>query len=244
MRFGVAVLSLFVLCGVPRAKTASNHGIKDRVQALAREAFKTRETGDFNRAIRLYRRAFELSPVPELLYNIGFIYEADLRDFSSAQDLYNQCVELPDVDRALKEKAVKRLDAIKVKIMAGEKLSPPQPSPLVFEGRHGSNESETYGAPAWLIASGALGVTAGLTVGAVALHTAHRADQTTQLDDKKKTQSLAKSQALAADIVLSTSAAIAIGGLIWFLLDGDEAESTLRPTMGFGRTGIDWRTRF
>ena len=244
MRFGIAVLSLFMLCGAPRAKIAPNHDIKDRVQALAREAFQTRETGDFNRAIRLYRRAFELSPVPELLYNIGFIYEADLRDFSSAQELYNQCVELPDVDRALKDKALKRLDVIKVKIMAGEKLSSPEPRSIVDNGRHESNESETYRGPVWLIASGAVGVAAGLTVGAVALHTAHRADQTTQLEDKKKTQSLAKSQAVVADIVLSTSLAITIGGLIWFLIDGDESESNLRPAMGFGRTGIEWRTRF
>ena len=244
MRFDIAVFSLFVVCGAPLAQTSTQSIIKDRVQALAKEAFETRQTGDFKRAILLYRRAFEISPIPELLYNMAFIFETNLRDLSSARDLYGQCIKLPDIEESLKVKARQRLDVIRAKIIAEAQFRS-EPSSLGYdEDVHRVKASIKHPAPVWIMTTGAVGFAAGLTVGAVALYNANRVGNITQLDDKKKTQSLAESQALAADIVLSASAAVALTGLIWFFVSDEESKATVSPTMGVGRMGLNWRTRF
>lgn len=85
-----------------------------RFQALVNEAVKARNAGDLERTAAMLRQAIEVKPVPEMLNNLGSIYE-DLGRYADAVEMYKKVVANPRADGVLK-----RLDATRIELLANK----------------------------------------------------------------------------------------------------------------------------
>ena len=98
-----ALISILVLFGVPSVSAAPDD--VERVQRLGDEAEKAHRHGRFEDAVELYKAyAISQSP-PEILYNIGVIYEKELRDFDMAIAFFERFLDAPNIDAIVASKA-------------------------------------------------------------------------------------------------------------------------------------------
>ena len=107
---GVAVASiLFMLSGATALAEGDSGDV--RFEALVNEAVKARNAGDLERTAAMLRQAIEVKPVPEMLNNLGSIYE-DLGRYADAVEMYQKVVSNPGADGVLK-----RLDATRIELL-------------------------------------------------------------------------------------------------------------------------------
>ena len=119
----------------PRARAETAEG---QVERLAAEAVNAYRGADYNRAVELLTRAYEIRQVPALLYNMAKAYDK-LGDVDHAYDAYRRYADSADADPRLKAKSEARLvvleEARRKKAAAQQRLveqqKPPPPPPLV-----------------------------------------------------------------------------------------------------------------
>ena len=134
MRASVAVLAAVLAAtgGRARAETA-----EAQVERLAADAVTAYRGADYNRAVDLLKRAYEIRQVPALLYNMGKAYDK-LGDVDHAYDAYRRYSDSADADPRLKAKADARL-AVLAELRRKQKAAeralearppPPRPAPV------------------------------------------------------------------------------------------------------------------
>jgi hypothetical protein len=104
-----ALVSLVMMTALPsraRPETA-----EAQVERLASEAISAYRGADYNRAVELLTRAYEIRQVPALLYNLAKAYDR-LGDVEHAGDTYRRYVASLDADPKLKAKAEARLQIL------------------------------------------------------------------------------------------------------------------------------------
>jgi hypothetical protein len=79
-----------------------------QVERLASEAVNAYRGADYNRAVELLTRAYEIRQVPALLYNLAKAYDK-LGDVDHAWDTYRRYADSADADPRLKAKSETRL---------------------------------------------------------------------------------------------------------------------------------------
>ena len=100
------VVALMVAAATgPRAHAESAEA---QVERLASEAVNAYRGADYNRAVELLTRAYEIRQVPALLYNLAKAYDK-LGDVDHACDAYRRYADSADADPKLKAKADARL---------------------------------------------------------------------------------------------------------------------------------------
>jgi len=102
-----------------------------QVERLASEAVNAYRGADYNRAVELLTRAYEIRQVPALLYNLAKAYDR-LGDVDHAWDAYRRYADSADADPKLKSKADARLvvlDEIRRKKAAQQRAAEPKPTP-------------------------------------------------------------------------------------------------------------------
>ena len=91
--------------------TARTHGraesAETQVERLAAEAVNAYRGADYNRAVELLTRAYEIRQVPALLYNLAKAYDK-LGDVEHAYDAYRRYADSADADPKLEGKAEAR----------------------------------------------------------------------------------------------------------------------------------------
>jgi tetratricopeptide (TPR) repeat protein len=101
-----------------------------QVERLASEAVSAYRGADYNRAIELLTRAYEIRQVPALLYNLAKAYDK-LGDVEHASDTYRRYADSADADPKLKAKSEARLavleEARRKKAAAQRAVEPPKP---------------------------------------------------------------------------------------------------------------------
>ena len=107
---GGALFGLILVLTGPSA-LAQEEGEEVRFQALVNEAVKAREAGDLERTAVMLRQAIDVKPIPEMLNNLGSIYE-DLGRYADAVKMYKKVVSDPSADGVLK-----RLDATRIELL-------------------------------------------------------------------------------------------------------------------------------
>lgn len=169
-----------------------------QVERLAADAVNAYRGADYNRAVELLQKAYEIRQVPALLYNMAKAYDK-LGDVEHAEDAYRRYMTSLDADPKLKAKAEARvavLDEQRRKNAAAERaVETPRPTPIATPARlpptepvHVAPQSvviETHRAPAprddrkhARVVALALGITTvalggvaiGLSVSALSLH--------------------------------------------------------------------------
>jgi tetratricopeptide (TPR) repeat protein len=98
----VALLGGF-WCGRAGAESAEG-----QVERLASDAVNAYKGADYNRAVELLQRAYEIRQVPALLYNMAKAYDK-LGDVEHAYETYRRYADSADADPKLKAKAESRL---------------------------------------------------------------------------------------------------------------------------------------
>jgi tetratricopeptide (TPR) repeat protein len=101
-----------------------------QVERLASEAVNAYRGADYNRAVELLTRAYEIRQVPALLYNLAKAYDR-LGDVDHAWDAYRRYADSADADPKLKSKADARLvvlDEIRRKKAAQQRAAEPKPA--------------------------------------------------------------------------------------------------------------------
>lgn len=123
------VVALMVAAATgPRAYAESAEA---QVERLASEAVNAYRGADYNRAVELLTRAYEIRQVPALLYNLAKAYDK-LGDVDHAWDAYRRYADSADADPKLKSKADARLlvlDQIRSKKAAQQRANEPKPAP-------------------------------------------------------------------------------------------------------------------
>jgi tetratricopeptide (TPR) repeat protein len=103
-----------------------------QVERLASEAVNAYRGADYNRAIELLTRAYEIRQVPALLYNLAKAYDK-LGDVEHAYDTYRRYADSADADPKLKAKSEARLavleEARRKKAASARAVEPKQPPP-------------------------------------------------------------------------------------------------------------------
>jgi tetratricopeptide (TPR) repeat protein len=128
-----ALASLAVVMAVALPARARAESPEAQVERLAAEAVNAYRGADYNRAIELLNKAYDIRQVPALLYNMAKAYDK-LADLDHAADAYRRYVASLDPDPKLKAKAEARLsviDELRRKNVAAERAveSAPRPRP-------------------------------------------------------------------------------------------------------------------
>ncbi|HEX6837294.1 MAG TPA: hypothetical protein VF334_12010 [Polyangia bacterium] len=122
----VAVVVLAATGGRAHAESA-----EAQVERLAADAVNAYRGADYNRAVDLLTRAYELRQVPALLYNLAKAYDK-LGDVDHAYDAYRRYSDSADAEPRLRAKADARLavlEEIRRKKKAAERAAEPKPQP-------------------------------------------------------------------------------------------------------------------
>jgi hypothetical protein len=129
LRAWVVVALVGVAATGARAHAESAEG---QVERLASDAVNAYKGADYNRAVELLQRAYEIRQVPALLYNMAKAYDK-LGDVEHAYDAYRRYADSADADPKLKAKADTRLvvlEEARRKKAASQRAVEPKPAPV------------------------------------------------------------------------------------------------------------------
>ena len=208
---------------------------------VTRQASEAYEAGDYDRAIRLFERAYELRPVSNILYNIGRIHE-DAGNIDEAIEYYDQFVIAPNIEQTSRRDALDRLKTLReVKAMrdgGGEtstevvETSPPASAPPAASG---SNTMRTVG---WVfVGVGGASLITGGVFALLAQSEFDDFDSATSLADRRAAASAGRTNAVVADSLLIFGGVSAIVGGVFLIASSggsDTASSAARvsPVVG------------
>ncbi len=251
------VLCLWVTAkGLP-ASTYAQAKVSEanRVQFLARKAFTARSEGRNEDAVALYLQAFQIEPVPGLLYNIAYIYDRDIGDLELASRFYRRCIAAEGVEATVVRRANGRLATLRERMRENANQ---RRTDAITTNRSGTTrgrntatnavrtkvESPSARGPWWLMGIGATLLVTGLATGGIAAYNSKQFGAATLLSEKKDIRDLAQTQALTADILMGTGALTALAGLTWYFIS--DREQTMAPLVQLNRSyfGLSWSSTF
>jgi hypothetical protein len=107
-------------------------------EELAEQAYKLQQAGKFAEAIGTYVRAYNLSPMGAILFNVATLYDHKLHERALAMEYFRRYLQAPDADPGFIKKATERLSVLKTEVEAEERsrrtlptAPPPAPTPPV-----------------------------------------------------------------------------------------------------------------
>lgn len=231
MRTVVAIcIALFGLAAAPSLVYASDDepSVAEQVEALSHEGAEHFNDGEFEAAIEKFEEAYELEPVPNLLYNIGHCYE-QLEDWEQAQHYYEEFIRSPDADSDARDHAMDRVETLRELQRAEEEADDPEDDEAVAEAEReleqAQFERQRQPDDAPSLAPGFAVTGAGIAmIGAGALTGVFASGNADQIDDDGLTyderldaQSRARTQGVVADVFfIGGAVATATGGYLLF----------------------------
>ncbi|MCA9657070.1 MAG: tetratricopeptide repeat protein [Myxococcales bacterium] len=96
----------------PRVAAAAAPAAEESFDTLTEQAAEKYSEGDYEGAIALFERAYVLEPEPNILFNIGRIYE-EAGKYEDAITYYEKFISEPQVDLEAKQVALDRRDLAK-----------------------------------------------------------------------------------------------------------------------------------
>ncbi len=193
-----------------------------QVEELSIKAATAYGEGDYDKAIDLFKQAYALQPVPNLLFNIAKVYEKT-QNWDEAENNYKEFIKSPDADAKAREVALERIDAIKA-IKAANKeaekpvdpVDKPEDKPAVV-----APPPKKASLVPWIVLGSGVAVAGtGAVFGILALGKQTKFEEATNADDKRDLRSSGKTFALLADIGYGVGAAAGIVGIIMLATSG------------------------
>jgi tetratricopeptide (TPR) repeat protein len=229
--------------------TAWAADVTKQVEELSGKAAAAYGEGNYERAIELFKEAYALQPVSNLLFNIAKVYEKT-ENWDEAENFYKEFIKSPDAEGKAREAALERLDAIKqIKDAAApdpvekpddpvEKDPPPPPPP-----------AKKSPLPWIVMGGGGALVAGGVVFGLLASGKQSKFDDATTADEKRDLRKSGKTLALVADSMYVAGAITGVVGVILLLSSGGESEPQAQAVVptgwvgpnGQAGIGLDWR---
>jgi tetratricopeptide (TPR) repeat protein len=233
----VLPLALFTCALVMVGAAPSYADTSDKKAAhLFDESIERYRQGRFQEAIDLLKQAYALKPAPVLLYDLARAYEG-LGDTDGALDAYRAYLRDDPTakDRGGIEVRIATLqrqhDEREARLHAAATPITPSPPPAEAPPAHRASP-----VPWVLVGVGAAGIGAGAVLGILAR--ARHDDALAESAAMRATdlQSNAQHFATAANVAFVMGGALAIGGLVWGIVDRTSAEGTRQ-------SGVERRAR-
>jgi hypothetical protein len=195
-----------------------------QVEELASEGAKAYRDKRYRDAIEFFEKAYEIQPVPNLLYNIGRCYEK-LEEYEKAIEYYEEFAVAPEVGSEARREALKRSESLReiADIKKSDSSGGQQADGGQQGGRGGEKGSEsesTSNVPLIVTVSGAGLIAAGGVFGVLASSSANEIDTGADFQTRQDAQSRARTQALVADSLFVVGAVTAGIGVYLLLSKG------------------------
>lgn len=265
--------------GVSQAASARVHALvapagsaEESFESLTEQASQKFREKDFDGAVSLFERAYALNPEPNILFNIGRIYE-EAGKLEDAIVYYERFVSDPQVDIESKQKALRRRDVAREVVEIRKKederrkadttpppsgnppppvvTNPPptetEPEPGVDEPRPVKRNVRPLGFA--LVGIGGATLIAGGVVGGLAKRQENAFGAAKNLQDADEAKQKGLRLAPAADGLFIAGGILAAAGVVMLLLPQNRKnpESKKRafvPHLAPGQAGIGYVGRF
>ena len=216
----------------------------EKVEQLSKDATAKYREGDFNAAIELFQKAYDIEPVPNLLFNIARCHEK-LENWDKAIGFYQKFVVEPDVEKDARQAAVDRIDAlneVKQALAAQERNS--GTGDTVGDKQVETPPAAVESSPdnTWsyvMLGTGAGLIGGGVLFGVLASSKQSDFEQSTDVGEKQDLRSSGQTFAMVADGFYITGAVVGLIGVYMLLTaDGPEQNATfVRPNAWIESTG-------
>lgn len=266
--------AVMVVAGLLLAPTATPvvyaQSVTKQVEQLSQDAAAAYGEGDFEKAIELFKEAYALQAVPNLLFNIAKVYEK-IENWDQARSYYKEFLKAADADPQARQVAVDRIDELDAIIAAEQKEIAEQKkaeeeakrkaeeeerkkreAELAAQQANQQEESGGAGAGAWIVTGSGVALLAGGGVfGLLAAdqETAFEKGETTEA--RRDARSKGKTYALVADSMFVAGAIATTIGIIMFATSGsgdEEPAETAALPIGWvgphGEAGLGLHVRF
>ncbi|MGH1345685.1 MAG: tetratricopeptide repeat protein [Nannocystales bacterium] len=231
------------------------------VDAINAEAVAAFKAGEYDEAARLFEKAYETSPEPNYLFNIGRVYEEG-SNFPKAIEFYDRFINEPGVSLDSRGVALERLQVLRAiveeaeaKKRAEQEPEPePEPEPDPEPEPEPDPEPEPEGMPplrkggiALLIVGGVvLGTAGGLA--AAANGRSNDLDTLSALEPRRDAVKQGKNFALAADVMFGVGGLALVSGAVLLGLSyrkgSDNRRARLAPSFSPHGAGVSAHLRF
>lgn len=248
--FSNLIATLFIiLVFIPNIAFAET---ENDVEELSRQGAEAYGEKDYDSAISFYQQAYEKEEIPVLLFNIAKCYEKQ-KDWKNAKKFFQEYVVAPDVEKELRESALKKIKNIEEtedaeeeqriaelerkekKKKKGEKIEEPVPS------NGGGNNTLAY----VVGGSGVALLVGGGVFGLLAQQQQTTFESATTTAEKQDAQDSGKTMALVADGMFITGGiATAIGIYLFATSDGDDTDPSVSGWISPTSSGANVRFSF
>lgn len=237
-------------------------------EKLSEEAIAKFQAKDYDGAIELFERAYELDPQPNYLFNIGRVHE-EAGNLEAAVKYYAKFVKQPGVDLDSRGVALERLKVLREIVQeTGEpdepepdasesddsesdepqdQLEPAEPPPPVDDGA-AKKRKAMRGAGFGLLGVGAAALIAGGVVGGLAQADNNNAGSAATPNESQDLLDSSQTKALAADVMFGVGGALVLTGVILVAVGFKKPKTSERvaftPTFGPRGAGASLRLRF
>lgn len=216
-----AALMTAMLATHPVAAWAQD--VTKKVEELSAQAAAAYGEARYADSIELFKQAYALQPVPNLLFNIAKVYEK-MEDWDRAEDYYREFIKSPDADARAREVALERIDAIKeIKRLAAEAAKEPVEEPVkqpVEQPPPTVAKKKANVAPWIVLGSGVVLAGTGAVFGVMASGTQSDFEAAPTPEEKQELRSTGKTQALVADVLYGAGAVAGLVGIVMLLTSG------------------------
>lgn len=259
---GVAGLSPSVALATPYAVGAP----QEEVDAIVAEAVEKFQAKEYDEAAALFEQAYELSPEPNYLFNIGRVYE-QAGNIEKAVEFYARFVKEPEVELGAREVAVERLRVLRGVLEETAPKPPPEEDP--DDGVGDPTESDdpppddappddTTDEPKKpnplritgfvLLGVGVGAVATGGALGGVALGHENDLNTLNTLETRDDAVTKGKRSALIADILFGVGGAMLVTGVVLVAVSyagkNKSRRAAVAPTLTRRGAGIAAEVRF
>lgn len=198
------------------------------VEQLATAGANAYRAEDFDTAIRAFKKAYAIEPVPNLLYNIAKAYERQEK-YPEAVEYYQKFVVAPEVDSSARKAAMERIDSLreiaelKREQRDRERSRAETPEDSASVDRAPATPARPLNTTAlWTIAGGVGLLGAGLGMGYVASSKADDIqDNNASYEARRDARDSAQTFGLVADGLFVASAVVTGVGLYLLFSDSD-----------------------
>lgn len=226
--------------GTPAAAFAQDDPTEAQFQDLTAQASAAYDAGDNEKAVTLFKRAYELRPVSNILYNIARIYE-ESGQIDEAIEYYDKFVVAPNVEKTARRDALDRLKTLRevrelkegdtATADATEDPQPepqPQPQPAPDPGL---SAGQTVG---WVF----IGVGGASLIGSgifalLAQSEFNEFEEATSLQDRRQSASQGRTNSIVADTLLVTGAVSAIVGTVFLVTSSGGSDTNPETARNF-----------
>ncbi len=216
---------------------------------MSRDATTKYREKDYTGAIELFKKAYEIEPVPNLLFNIARCYEK-LEDWDSAISNYQKFVVEPDVEKSARQAALERIEALnQVKLAQAQTQTTEKPDDTVKKTPAPVGEGPDNTWAYVTLGSGLALVAGGVGFGLLASSKQSEFEQAGSVEEKQSARDSGQTFALVADGMYIVGGVVTLVGAYLLLTSGKSETASAMQVLPTGWIeasggGLGLSTRF